>query len=215
MESKSEGQINFENVIRKGINRAVVAFSEMIEVSDLGKLEVSFGDITLPEYEKDTIIHAYKTGLIGEIGGVSYLFFTREEVEKMVILGIEEEVFEENEEENRFLIQGFMEEVVNVLCASTLTEFVISFGIDAYGNIPKLYEGEASLVKEQIKDELSEMNFKKGFKVVLKNEELELNAEFIWIFHMGSMDKLLEAAGNVKKVIDEIVNYGQEGFNSR
>ncbi len=29
------------------------------------------------------------------------------------------------------------------------------------------------------------------------------------------MDKLLEAAGNVKKVIDEMMNYGQEGFNSR
>ncbi|MGL1889247.1 MAG: hypothetical protein OCD76_22225 [Reichenbachiella sp.] len=200
MESKSEGQIKFEDVIRKGINRAVVAFSEMIEVSDLGKLEINFGDITLPEYEKNTLLHAYKTDLIGEIGGVSYLFFTREEVEKMAILGIEEEVFEENEEENRFLIQGFMEEIVNVLCASTLTEFVISFGIDIYGNVPKLYEGEASLVKERIKDELSDMNFNKGFKVELKNVELELDVEFVWIFHMDSMDKLLKAAEKIKKV---------------
>ncbi|MFY0628003.1 MAG: hypothetical protein JXR07_17020 [Reichenbachiella sp.] len=186
------------NLIKDGLDNASGAL-QMILNSPISIKKIEFGIDVLKEnkrFDEDSSMkfHVLRTELMGELEGVCHLIFTDEEVEKINLACLPQDLAEKAPEEYNLLRHGFITEIDNMVSAAVITQFSNFLNMSMYGNVPSLHIMPAKEVTEYLDMEASKFAAVVHFKAMFEGEELNISPDFTWMVHEKFLSKIKELA---------------------
>jgi len=139
-------------------------------------------------------IHLLRTELMGELQGVCHLIFTEEEVEKINLACLPQDLAKKSPQEYNLLRHGFITEIDNMVSAAVITQFSNFLQMSMYGNVPSLHIMPAKEVTEYLDMEASKFDSIVHFKAIFEGEELSISPDFTWMVHDKFLSKIRELA---------------------
>ena len=181
-------------LINGGLAMAKSSMEQILQ-SPITLKKVDFGidreEVSKFRSEADNV-NLLKTELLGELKGSCFLVFSESDVEKINKACLPAELLNDNSDESKMMILGFLTEIDNMVAAAVITEFANFLGVDIYGNVPSLHVLSQNKVNEFLANETTSFDSVIHFKAIFKGEELDISPDFIWIFNEKFMDKIKE-----------------------
>lgn len=181
------------SIVKKGLDKAAESLSFFIK-DDVKMRPIDIKINKISELNKYTNkegeqIHFLITDVIGDMKGVCYLIFSKNEADKLRSLALPTEVLN-NESLMQEMADAIMLEVDNIISASVITQFANILQVHIYGGVPRLkkfnYTELNDYVKQNSNTELFSINIKAHFETSLH----DFNPEFIWQFEGTFLDNI-------------------------
>lgn len=182
-----------KKIVKKGLLRAAESLSFFMKESvGIEELDFQAKNFIMCPNKVGNDIHLLTTEIIGDLPGVCFLIFSKEEADKLRDIALPDDI-KNNPAMAAEMNDAIMLEVDNIITASVVTEFSNILKQKIYGNVPGL-----TLVNNQQLQNLLLNNFKKdGFAINFKTQfissHLNFSPEFIWLFD----DKFINRIKNV------------------
>lgn len=149
--------------------------------------------------------HLLKTELVGDLKGFCHLVFSDEDVTTIQNKCLPPDLVSENNSQSRLMKLEFMTELDNMVAGAVITELANYLELEMYGNVPSLHVVTADEVNEYIDKESIEMSAHRAMRGVMHIPELNVFAEFIWVFQDRIQELVKEFAKSDKsKAIVEL-----------
>jgi chemotaxis protein CheY-P-specific phosphatase CheC len=192
-----------KKIVKKGLLKAAESLSFfMKETVGINELEFEVNNHITGSSKTGNNIHVLTTEVIGDLPGVCYLIFSKDEADKLRDMALPAEIKNDPamvEEMN----EAIMLEVDNIISASVITEFSNILKHKIYGNVPSMKLVDSSelnkLIEENRKKEIVFINFKTEFVSTTMN----FSPEFLWMFDgkfIGSIKNLSSNADLVESL---------------
>lgn len=172
------------DTLTKGLSKSARSLSSMVN-SQVSVQDVEFSFSY--DFDQDFVSHYTKMGLqvlmlktelVGMVGGINYVLFTKEEAKSMcnATLGV-------GGDDNTidFVIE-FLKEVENVLAAGTITEIANRLSIEMYGDVPKIQAVSPTHILDIIHNETRTLTPKIYVKGTFNVPGLGVSPTIIWLF---------------------------------
>lgn len=134
----------------------------------------------MSEIEDGETVHVIKTGLLGQLKGMSYLIFSENDVTQVCRKCLPENILDDPTPQNQMMITGFLSEVDNMLSAAVVTKFADILNMEIYGGVPNVELSKAGELMEYLESELTTGAFL-HFQVAFHGPEMEISPDFFWI----------------------------------
>lgn len=179
--NKNEQEIA-QKIIKLGLEEAAKSLEFFTMSETRQELDEAFAILDLASKGilpyKDKIIYLLSTKLEGELNGIAYLLFTKEEVDALMNirypkLSTEDEKYERKRD-------GLILEIDNIITASVVSQFANHFDYNTYGGTPKLDIVSYQQLLQLIEKGTTDSQFVLEFKAKLVSEGVNINANFVW-----------------------------------
>ena len=145
--------------------------------------------------EGNTEITLLTTEIMGDLGGVCYLIFSKAEVDRILEISLPESILNDKD---KLAVMGdaILLEMDNIIVASVVTQLANFLNYQMYGNVPVLSRTMPNGFTQIFESANKNTDFFLYFKSEFSTEGLDINPDFIWLLD----DKFVDG---VKAVIDE------------
>lgn len=120
------------------------------------------------------------TEIMGEVGGVCYLIFSEEEVNKILEVSLPESVLKDSEK-LKVMGEAILLEMDNIIVASVVTQLANTLNNKIYGNVPTLSKTPSNGFMQIFDSARNTTNYFLYFKSEFKTKALDINPDFIWL----------------------------------
>ncbi|MGL1887063.1 MAG: hypothetical protein OCD76_11175 [Reichenbachiella sp.] len=145
--------------------------------------------------KEDQKLYLLKTDLVGDLKGFCHLIFSDEDVHKIQSKCLPEDIMAGNNSQSRLMKLEFMTEIDNMVAGAVVTQLANYLNLEVYGNVPILTTMQANEVNTHIDAESQDASAGSILKTVFHLPELNVFAEFIWLFQ----DKFIELISDFSK----------------
>lgn len=149
------------------------------KLSDLDPLTHKKGDDT----------HVLITEIRGEMLGVCFLIFNKEEAESLCDISLPESV-KKDSEKKKMMSEATLKEVDNIITAAVVTQFSNLLGVDIHGYVPILEVIHADKVKEAVFSHAKELDYVLNFTATFVSDHIDVAPEFLWILDTEFVDRV-------------------------
>jgi len=160
------------------------------------KIDFSFPNIDgAIQYSNKTehFTHIIKTAVAGNLSGASYLILSPEDVNKIHLKCLPEEVVKTDNVKNKALKGALLLEMDNIISASTVTVFANHMDQMIYGDVPKLKVLKSDEVNSFLTSEIESTGCQNCLNVTLQIDDLDITLDFFWAFEGSFFKQLLES----------------------
>lgn len=140
----------------------------------------------------DQATHVLKTTIAGNLSGASYLILSPEDVNKIHLKCLPEEVVKTDNVKNKALKGALLLEIDNIVSASTVTIFANHMDQMIYGDVPKLMVLNSNQVNSFLTSEIENSGCPNCLNVMLQVDDLDIALDFFWVFEDSFFEQLLE-----------------------
>lgn len=201
---KTELELTKE-LINIGLQKAAqsMAFFTKDEVSihstDVQIKPMSFID-NLINKEANQELAVLTTEIMGEVGGVCYLIFSEDEIDKILKASLPESVLNDPD---KLAVMGdaILLEMDNIIVASVITQLANALNYKMYGNVPTISRTISNGFMQIFSSARNNVNYFLYFKSEFKTKGLDINPDFIWLLD----DNYLEGVKGVMEENSEII----------
>jgi chemotaxis protein CheY-P-specific phosphatase CheC len=181
-------------LINDGLAMAKTSMEQILQSPiTLKKVDFGIDKEDVSKFRSDANnVNLIKTELLGELKGSCFLVFSESDVEKINKKCLPVNILEDDSEESKMMMLGFLTEIDNMVAAAVITEFANFLGVDIFGNVPSLHVLAKDKVNDFLAEETTSFDSVIHFKALFKGEELDISPDFIWIFNEKFMDKIKE-----------------------
>lgn len=142
------------------------------------------------------------TEVIGELQGVCYLIFTKEEADRIFKISLPESITS-SEESMKEMGPAILLEIDNIVSASVITQFSNLLNYKVYGGVPGLSEKTLTAFKGDILEQTCNGNCLINFKAEFVASGQNFNPQFIWLLNEKFFDGVkdfLKNSENLEKL---------------
>ncbi|UKN01605.1 hypothetical protein K6119_17930 [Paracrocinitomix mangrovi] len=132
------------------------------------------------------------TEIMGEVGGVCYLIFSEEEVNRILEVSLPESV-RNDPDKLKVMGDAILLEMDNIIVASVVTQLANALNYKMYGNVPAISRTLPNGFMQIFSSARNSTNYFLYFKSEFKTKGLDINPDFIWLLD----DNYLEGVKNV------------------
>ncbi|PIB34539.1 hypothetical protein BFP72_03490 [Reichenbachiella sp. 5M10] len=148
--------------------------------------------------KEDQKLYLLKTELVGDLKGFCHLIFSEEDVHKVQTKCLPPDIMEGNNSQSRLMKLEFMTEIDNMVAGSVVTQLANYLNLEVYGNVPILTTMQAAEANSHIDAESVDHNSTHLVKTVYHVPELNIFAEFVWLFQDRFIELISEFASSEK-----------------
>lgn len=205
--SKTELDLTKE-LINNGLEKAAqsMAFFTKDEVAinstDVQLKPIAFMERVLSKSDQRELT-ILTTEIMGEVGGVCYLIFTEDEVNKILHASLPESVLG-NPEKLKVMGEAILLEMDNIIVAAVVTELANTLNYKIFGNVPTLSKTLSNGFMQIFSSARKTTNYFLYFKSEFKTKELDINPDFIWLLDDKYLDGLKSAMAKDENIKQKV-----------
>lgn len=197
-----------KELVNKGLNKAAqsMAFFTKDEVfihsTDVQLKPISFiqGVLSKEDNKELTIL---TTEIMGEVGGVCYLIFSEEEVNKILEASLPESVLN-SPEKLKVMGEAILLEMDNIIVASVVTQLANALNYKIYGNVPSISKTPPNGFMQIFTSARNTTNYFLYFKSEFKTKELDINPDFIWLLDDNYLQGVKKLVSQDSDILEKI-----------
>lgn len=177
-----------EKVTIQSTEVQIVPFSSMVNL------------LSKDENDELTIL---TTEIMGELGGVCYLIFSKEEVEEILRISLPDSILNDPE---KLAVMGdaILLEMDNIIVASVITQIANFLNYKMYGNVPLLSRTLSNGFTQIFESANKKSNYFLYFKSEFSTEGLDINPDFIWLLDDNYLDGVKTVMEENSEVLEKI-----------
>lgn len=188
-----------ERLLKYGLAKGSLALEMVVQSPVVIKqIELSVPNVKgILQYsnKNDKKSHLLKTDLVGDLKGFCHLIFSDDDVTKIQTKCLPADILEANNSQSRLMKLEFLTELDNMVAGAVITELANYLELGVYGNVPSLNVVNAEEVNNYIHNEAVELEANHVMRGILHIPELNVFAEFIWLFQ----ERIIELVQNFAK----------------
>lgn len=157
---------------------------------------VSFENVCLTALQESFSHDEYvvlKTEIKGDLSGVCFLMFNKDETERILELALPANVLSDEKKKQEFG-DAFLLEIDNIVTASVVTQFSNLLNYKMYGYVPSLQRTNKADLSNVLKNECGDEESVLSIKTQFITDTLNLEPVFLWFFKkenfIEAIDKL-------------------------
>lgn len=190
-----------KEIIDLGLKKAAQSLSFFMK-EDISLKETDFTltdeqSFILENSSLDDNLFVLSTEIKGELKGICYLIFNKEEKDEVCRVALPAEIFN-NPEKLKNMQEPLLLEIDNIISASVITQIANSLKMKMYGDVPKLELLNSNELKNVIISQMKPNKLIIGFQTEFISSKANFSPEFFWIFEPEFIEsvksKLIESA---------------------
>lgn len=191
-----------ERLMKFGLAKGALSLEMMVGSPVVMKsIDVGIPNVGgLNQYTKKEAQKLYllKTDLVGDLKGFCHLIFSDDDVQKIQKKCLPEDIMAGNNSQSRLMKLEFMTEIDNMVAGAVVTQLANYLNLEVYGNVPILTTMQADETNAFIDGESKEASAGHVMKTVFHLPEMNVFAEFVWLFQDKFEEMIKEFAKSEK-----------------
>lgn len=201
MENLATVEINAaKEIIGIGLSKAAESLSFfMKETITLQQTEFSVShekSFSIKDLESHEQLYVLSTEMKGELKGMCYLVFNKEEKDEICKVALPPDIFN-NPDKLKNMQEPLLLEIDNIISASVITQISNHLNKKVYGDVPSLALMNANELKNIITKQMQPDKLIIGFQTEFISSKSHFNPEFFWILEPNFLDFVKEKLLNI------------------
>ena len=185
MENLNSQEINTaKDIVTQGLQKAAQSLSFFMKET----IQLKETDFTLTDEQNfitdhntfNDELYVLSTEVKGELKGVCYLIFNKEEKDEVCKVALPPEIFN-NPDKLKNMQEPLLLEIDNIISASVITQIANNLKLKIYGDVPNLNFMTAKSLKELIIQQMKPNKLIIGFQTEFISSKSHFHPEFFWI----------------------------------